>query len=79
MVDYDKKVHFATKPGAQLRESLERAERDGKIWNVEAGMVVIHAGVTDVQGEEAVEEMAAELGKRLKDWTTRAPKHFYGV
>ncbi|XP_040358191.1 uncharacterized protein LOC121047193 [Ixodes scapularis] len=79
VVDYDKKVHFATKPGAQLRESLERAERDGKIWNAEAGVVVIHAGVTDVQGEESVEEMAAELGKRLEDWTTRAPKHSFMV
>ncbi|KAM7301086.1 hypothetical protein ISCGN_016648 [Ixodes scapularis] len=61
-VDCDKRVYFATKPGAQLRETMARAERDHRIWQAGTGM--------DMRGEETARSAINELEEELK----RTPK-----
>lgn len=78
-VDYDKRVYFATKPGAQLKETMARAERDHRIWQAGTGMVVIHAGSMDMRGEVTAQSAINELEEQLKRWVQMSPEHQYVV
>ncbi|XP_040066412.1 juvenile hormone acid O-methyltransferase [Ixodes scapularis] len=75
-VDYDKRVYFATKPGAQLKETMARAERDHRIWQAGTGMVVIHAGSMDMRGEVTAQSAINELEEQLKR-CQMSPEHQY--
>ncbi|XP_037515828.1 uncharacterized protein LOC119393073 [Rhipicephalus sanguineus] len=78
---HDQRLRITTKSGANLEETLQRAE--GEIQNANATntelQLIIHVGTTDVLNKADIEKSTDQLKQQLTYWSQKTPKHHYIV
>ncbi|KAL3235922.1 hypothetical protein MRX96_022350 [Rhipicephalus microplus] len=60
-VKWNKVVHYRVSDGGSIQEIGAQVDSAADIWNVPEAMVVLHAGLTNLQKDEVPEEVAPTL------------------
>ncbi|KAH8034077.1 hypothetical protein HPB51_019432 [Rhipicephalus microplus] len=78
---HDQRLRITTKSGANLEETLHRAE--GEIQKANATntelQLIIHVGTTDLLNKADIKKTTDHLKQQLTYWSQKTPKHHYIV
>ncbi|KAL3208957.1 hypothetical protein MRX96_038467 [Rhipicephalus microplus] len=76
-VKLNKLVYYWVSDGASIQEISAQVDSAAGIWNVPEAMVVLHAGLTNLQKDELPGEVAQTLKANILAWKSRGSGHFF--
>ncbi|KAH7943125.1 hypothetical protein HPB52_005620 [Rhipicephalus sanguineus] len=72
-------VHCRTKKDATLVETMEAIETATDVWDSTEAIVVLHAGLSDIQDDTSPHDSTERLKSQITSWKARAKGHFFVV
>ncbi|KAH6936240.1 hypothetical protein HPB50_015032 [Hyalomma asiaticum] len=77
---WNRKVHYRTKRDGTLIDTMEVIDKAADVWNTKEAIVILHAGLNDIQGNDAaLDDLAERLQSQITRWKERAEGHFFVV
>ncbi|KAL3252848.1 hypothetical protein MRX96_054758 [Rhipicephalus microplus] len=78
-VKWNKLVHYRVSEGASIQEISAQVDSAADIWNIPKAKVVLRAGLTNLQKDEAPEDVAQTLKANILTWKTTGSGHFFVI
>lgn len=72
-------VHCRTKKDATLVETMEAIETATDVWDSTEAIVVLHAGLSDIQDDTSPHDSTEKIKSQITSWKARAKGHFFVV
>ncbi|KAH7932191.1 hypothetical protein HPB52_024832 [Rhipicephalus sanguineus] len=72
-------VHCRTKKDATLVETMEAIETATDVWDSTEAIVVLHAGLSDIQDDTSPHDSTERFKSQITSWKARAKGHFFVV
>ncbi|KAL3259493.1 hypothetical protein MRX96_002127 [Rhipicephalus microplus] len=72
-------VHCRTKKDATLVETMEAIETATDVWDSTEAIVVLHAGLSDIQDDTSPHDSTEKFESQITSWKARAKDHLFVV
>ncbi|KAH8039638.1 hypothetical protein HPB51_008231 [Rhipicephalus microplus] len=72
-------VHCRTKKDATLVQTMEAIETVTDVWDSTEAIVVLHAGLSDIQDDTSPHDSTEKIKSQITSWKARAKGHFFVV
>ncbi|KAH7961651.1 hypothetical protein HPB52_011092 [Rhipicephalus sanguineus] len=72
-------VHCRTKKDATFVETMEAIETATDVWDSTEAIVVLHAGLSDIQDDTSPHDSTERFKSQITSWKARAKGHFFVV